>query len=80
MLYKINYMVPEDMDIIGLEEEGKKNKGIAEFSFTEKEQPFFASILEDLVPKKKAEPKIIIKNGRNHRKERQGRQLRRCNP
>ena len=60
-------MVPEDMDIIGLEEEGKKNKGIAEFSFTEKEQPFFASILEDLVPKK-AEPKIIIKNGRNRTK------------
>ena len=68
MLYKINYMVPEDMDMIGLDEEGKKIKGIAEFSFTEKEQPIFASILEELVPKKRTEPKIIIKNGRNRTK------------
>jgi len=61
-------MVPEDTDIIGLEEEGKKNKGIAEFSFTEKEEPVFSSILKDLVPKKKTEPKIIIKNGRKRTK------------
>lgn len=67
MLYK-NYMVPDNIDIIGLEEESKKIKGIAEFSFTEKEEPLFSSILSDLVPKKKTEPKIIIKNGRNRTK------------
>jgi hypothetical protein len=68
-------MVPEDLGIIGLEEESKKNKGIAEFSFTEKEKLIFPSILDSLVPKKKVEHKIIIKNGRNRTKPGQNSEL-----
>lgn len=75
MLYKINYMVPEDMDIIGLEEEGKKNKGIAEFSFTEKEELIFSSILDSIVPEKKKELKIVVKDARRKPKSREGTEL-----
>ena len=67
-MYIIDYMSPEDSSIIGLEEETKKIKGIAEFGFTEQESPNFSSILNNLEPKKKTEHKIIIKNGRNRTK------------
>lgn len=75
MLYKINYMVPEDTDMIGLEEDSKKNKGIAEFSFTDKEDLILPSIIENLVPMKKNKPKIIVKNGRRNTKSRESSEL-----
>lgn len=75
MLYKINYMVPEDTDVIGLEEDSKKNKGIAEFSFTDKEDLILPSIIENLVPMKKNKPKIIVKNGRRNTKSRESSEL-----
>ena len=75
MLYKINYMVPEDTDMIGLEEDSKKNKGIAEFSFTDKEDLILPSIIENLVPMKKNKPKIIVKNGRRNTKSRDSSEL-----
>ena len=75
MLYKINYMAPEDTDVIGLEEDSKKNKGIAEFSFTDKEDLILPSIIENLVPMKKNKPKIIVKNGRRNTKSRESSEL-----
>lgn len=75
MLYKNKYMVPEDMYIIGLEEEGKKNKGNAEFSFTEKEDLIFPSILNNIVPEKKKELKIVVKDARRKPKSRESTEL-----
>jgi hypothetical protein len=68
LVYK-NYMENKE-DIIGLEEEGKKLKGIAEFSFNDREKPDVQPIVNEIVPKLKEEPKIEIKNGRSNRKSR----------
>lgn len=65
----INNMIPEDTDIFGLERENDKIKGLAEFSFDEKEALDLASILNDVVPKKKKEIVIIERNGRPTRRK-----------
>lgn len=68
MMY-INYMIPEDTDIFGLDHEDDKIKGLAEFFFDEKEPLDLASILNDVVPKKKKEIVIIERNGRFNKRK-----------
>jgi len=68
MMY-INYMIPEDTDIFGLDHEDDKIKGLAEFSFDEKEPLDLASILNDVVPKKKKEIVIVERNGRFNKRK-----------
>jgi hypothetical protein len=63
-------MVPEEDDIIGLEEDGNKMKGIAEFSFNDREKPEFS--IDASEPKKKEEHKIIIRNARDRKRARAG--------
>jgi hypothetical protein len=64
----IKYVEPQDKDIIGLEDE-EKIRGISEFTFTELEKPEPQSFLATVELKKKEEPKIIVKNGRNKHKK-----------
>ena len=71
----INYMVPEDIHIIGLEENHNKIKGIAEFSFDDKEKPEIQLILDDVVPIKKKEHKTIVKNARRGKHAKPGNEL-----
>jgi hypothetical protein len=73
-LYKIDYMEHKDSDIIGLDEEGKKIRGIAEFSFSNHEKIDLNPILPDVVPKKKRKHEIVIKDGRKP-KSRKGSEL-----
>jgi len=75
MLYKINYKVPMEDNIIGLEENDKKIRGIAEFSFNDKEYKSSLSILADIVPQKKKQLKIVIKDARRKPKSGEGPEL-----
>jgi len=62
--YYINsYMLDENL--IGLEEEGKKIKGTAEFKFADKEAPEL-QFMFDVAIVKKQEPKIIINDDRRN--------------
>lgn len=70
-LYK-NYMVPEDNTLIGMEENSKKIKGLAEFSFNDKEAPQLSSILDNVVPVKKKQHKIVINNVRRNKRTKPG--------
>jgi hypothetical protein len=54
-----------DENLIGLEEEGKKIKGAAEFRFTDKEVPEL-QFMYDIAIVKKQEPIIIIKDDRRN--------------
>lgn len=54
-----------DENLIGLEEEGKKIKGTAEFRFTDKEVPEL-QFMYDIAIVKKQEPIIIIKDDRRN--------------
>ncbi len=65
----INYMIPEDTDIFGLDHEDDKIKGLAEFSFDEREPLDLASILNNVVPKKKKEIEIVERNGRFNKRK-----------
>lgn len=65
----INYMIPEDSDIFGLDREDDKIKGLAEFSFDEKEPLELTSILNDIIPKKKKEIVIVERNGRFNKRK-----------
>lgn len=64
----INYMVPEDKDIIGIEQPIKM-VGVSEFTFTVNPEITMDSFLDKITIKKKEEPKIIVKNGRNKHKK-----------
>jgi hypothetical protein len=62
-------MVPENTDIIGIEQPVKM-VGISEFTFTVNEEITIDTFLDKVTIKKKEEPKIIVKNGRNKHKKR----------
>ncbi len=65
----INIMVPENTDIFGLDREDDKIKGIAEFSFNDREGLTLPSLIADMIPKKKKEPVIIEKNDRRNKRK-----------
>jgi|688.fasta_scaffold1074876_1 hypothetical protein len=65
----INIMVPENTEIFGLDKEDDKIKGLAEFSFNDREGLTLPSMLVDVIPKKKQEPVIIERNGRRNKRK-----------
>lgn len=63
------YMIPAENDIIGLEEEQKKTKGLSEFSFNIEAMPTLP-LMEMGEIKKKQELIIIQNDGRTNNKHR----------